>query len=131
MWNTDAAKDQSTTVSVSQKAGYTFSLAQTLANHAAQQLLLNSSYSSTLDTKTLLVLLVIGIALAGVSLLSFLYGVVVLLVTSTPPLVVLRVGYLANISPMLLFTISSAKITALADKMTGTTDIGGGLVVHA
>jgi hypothetical protein len=134
MWNTDAAnadKNQSTNICVRQKAGYTFSLAQTLASSNATHLPpLDSSYG-TLDTKTPLVLLTIGITLTGVSLLSGLYSVVVLLVTGTPPLLVLRVSYLAIVATVNLLTISSAKITALADKMTGPNDISAGVMIHA
>jgi hypothetical protein len=132
-WNAEATSadiNQSTSTCVRQKAGYTFSLAQTLGSNTAKLLPVNSSYG-TLDTKTPLILLTIGIALAGVSLISLLYGVVVLIATSTPPLAVLRVGYLASIPTAILLTISSAKTTALADKMIGAKDISTGVTVHA
>ena len=130
MWNTNATnanKNQSTSICVCQKAGYTFSLAQ--SSNAAHLPPLDSLYG-TLDTKTPLVLLTIGIALASVSLLSLLYGVVVLLVTSTPPVLVLRVGYLASVPTVILRTISWAKITALADKITGAKDISARVMIH-
>jgi hypothetical protein len=100
------------------------------SSNATHQLPLDSSYG-TLDTKTPLVLLTIGIALAGITLFSLLYGIVVLLLTSTPPLLVLRIGYLASIATVILLTISSAKITAIADKTTGAKDVSAGVVVHA
>jgi len=135
MWNSDVAaagKSQRTSICVRQKAGYTFSLAKIVPDDAVQWLPVDSSYG-VLDTKVPLILLTIGIALAGVSLISLLYGVVVLLLrpTSTPPLGILRVGYLASIATAILLTISSAKITALADKMIGATDISPGVTVRA
>jgi hypothetical protein len=131
MWNAVGGdKNQSTVACVHQKAGYTFSLAQTLGGNAAQLLPANSSYG-TIDSNDSRILLTIGITLAGVSLTSLLYGVVVLLLTSTPPLLMLRIGYMASIPTMVVLTISSAKITSIADKMTGATEISPGIVVHA
>jgi hypothetical protein len=133
MWNTEIAntnKNQSTSVCVRQKAGYTFSLAQTLPSSAAELLPVDSSFG-TLHTKGPVVLLIIGITWASICITSFFYGIVVLLVTSKPPLYILRVGYLASIPTVILFTISSAKITAIADKMIGATDISPGVTVHA
>jgi hypothetical protein len=134
MWNTNGDKNQSTTLCIRQKAGYTFSLAQTLAANGARLPLqpgpADSSYG-TLDTKTPFILLTIGIALAGVTLLSLLYAVIVLLLTSTSPLLVLRIGYLASIPTVILLTISSAKITASADKMAGAKGLGAGVVIPA
>jgi hypothetical protein len=131
MWKAvDGDKNQSTITCVHQKAGYTFSLAQTLGSNAAQLLPANSSYG-TIDTNAPRVLLTIAITLAGIALTNLLYGVVVLPVTSTPPLFALRIGYLASIPTAILLTISSAKITALADKMTGVKEISPGVVVHA
>jgi hypothetical protein len=135
MWNThavSAGKNQSTIICAPQRAGYTFSLAQILASDAAQPLLVDSSYG-TLDTKAPLILLAIGIAFTGLSLLLVLYGVVAMLVTGTAetPLGALRVAYLAIVAAANVLTISSAKITALAEKMVGTTDIGEGGWVQA
>lgn len=107
-----------------------FSLAKTLGSDAAQLLPTNSTYG-TLDTRTPQVLLTIGITSSGIYLTSLLYGAAVLLVTSTPPLFVLRVGYLASIAAVIVLTISSAKITSIADKMVGTTYISAGATVHA
>jgi hypothetical protein len=133
MWNTDMAnadKNQSTSTCVRQKAGYTFSLAQTLPSSAAELLPVNSPYG-TLHTKGPVVLLIIGITWASICITSYFYGNVVLLVTSKPPLYILGVGYVASIPTVILFTISSAKITALADKMIGTTDISPGVTIDA
>jgi hypothetical protein len=132
MWNTSSASNlQSTRTCVHQKAGYTFSLAKTLPSNAAQLLPIDSSYG-TLDTKAPLILLAIGIAITGISLLFYLYSVTVLLVKNTPPpLNVLRIAFLAGISAAIFLLISSAKITAFADKMTGATDISAGVTIHA
>jgi len=89
-----------------------------------------SSYG-TIHTKAAIVLLIIAIALAGKSFTSLLYGLVVLLVTGTPSLFALRIGYLASIPPVILLTISSAKITAIADKMTDVTEFSPGVVIDA
>ncbi|KAE9364524.1 hypothetical protein N431DRAFT_550017 [Stipitochalara longipes BDJ] len=133
MWKADTAsgnKNQNTITCAHQQAGYTFSLAQTLGSNVGQLLPAGSTYG-IIDTKGPLVLLIIGIALAGTSFTSLLYGVVVLLLTGTPPLFALRIGYLASIPTAIILTISSAKITALADKMKGATEISPGVVVHA
>jgi hypothetical protein len=131
MWNTTSAiNTQSTRTCVHQKAGYTFPLAKALPSSAAQLLPIDSSYG-TLDTKAPLILLAIGIAFAGVSLLFYSYGVIALLIKNTPPLNVLRIAFLAGISAAIFLLISSAKITAFADKMTGTTDISAGVAIHA
>jgi len=66
MWKTDAVsglKNQSTITCVHQPAGYTFSLAQTLAADGGM-LPAGSSYG-TIHTKAAIVLLIIAIALAG------------------------------------------------------------------
>jgi hypothetical protein len=133
MWNTDAVnadKNQSTSVCVRQKAGYTFSLAKALPSIAAQLLPADSSYG-ILHTKGALVLLAISIALAGISLLCYLYAVAILVATSTPPFNVLRVGYVASIPPAILLTISSAKITSQVENMIGDTEISTGVTVRA
>ena len=144
MWNAhmvSAGKNSSTVICTSQSAGYTFSLAQIFASssNATQPLPIDSSSSSsygTLDTKAPLILLVIGIALTGLSMLFFLCGVVIMLVTHTAKmrLGVLRVAYLASIAAPIFLTISSAKITSLAEKTTGTADVNVGgvaMAVHA
>jgi hypothetical protein len=119
MWDAaSGSKNQSTIICVHQPAGYTFSLAKTLGSDAAQLLPTNSTYG-TLDTRTPQVLLTIGITCSGIYLTSLLYGAAVLLVTSTPPLFVLGVGYLASDAAVIVLTISSAKITSIADKMVG------------
>jgi hypothetical protein len=148
MWNThriSAGKNSSTVICASQNAGYTFSLAQIFASSSnatqpqPRPLLIDSSSSSlygTLDTKAPLILLTIGIALTGLSVLFFLYGVVIMLVTYTAkmPLGVVRVSYLTSLAVPTFLTISSAKITSLAEKTTGTADVnigGVAVAVHA
>jgi hypothetical protein len=129
MWDaTSASNIQSTHTCVHQKAGYTFSLAKALPSNAAQ--LLPPDYG-TLDTKAPLILLAIGIAFAGVSLIFYLYSIIVMLVKNTPPLNGLRIAFLAGIPAAIFLLISSAKITAFADKMTGPTDISAGVTIHA
>ncbi|CZR70020.1 uncharacterized protein PAC_19921 [Phialocephala subalpina] len=131
MWDAaSGSKNQSTIICVHQPAGYTFSLAKILGSEAAQLLPTNSTYG-TLDTRTPQVLLTIGITCSGIYLTSLLYGAAVLLVTSTLPFFVLRIGYLASIAAVIVLTISSAKITSIADKMAGTTHINAGATVHA
>jgi len=133
MWNFDAAsgsKTESTVTCVHQPAGYTFSLAQRLASNGDSPLPAGSSYG-TLHTKAPMDLLIVGNALSGTSFTSILYGIVFLLGTGTPPLFSLRVGYLASIPAAIVLTISSAKITALADKMVGATQISSGVILHA
>lgn len=76
-------------------------------------------------------LLLTGIALAGKSIISLRYGVVVLLVTSTPPLLSLCIGFLASIPAAIFFTIASGKITELVGKMIGAMKISPGVVVQA
>ncbi len=83
-----------------------------------------------IDTKAPAALLIATIILAGIAWI-FLCGIVVLLATDTVPLNILHVGYLASIPTVIFFTISSAKITAFADKMTGNMEIGSGVVIHA
>jgi hypothetical protein len=129
MWDTTSASNiQSTRTCVHQKADYTFSLAKALPSNAAQLL---PTDNGTLDTKAPLILLAIGIAFAGVSLIFYLYGVIALLVKKLPPLNVLRIAFLAGIPAAILLLISSTKITAFADKMIGTTYIGAGITIHA
>ena len=131
MWNKSSASNfQSIRTCVHQKAGYTFSLAKTLPSNAAQLLPIDSSYG-TLDTKAPLILLAIGIAFDGVSLLFYLYSIIIMLVKKTPPLNILRIAFLTGIPAAILLLISSAKITAFADKMTGATDISAGVTIHA
>jgi hypothetical protein len=104
---------------------------QDTAKHRAAQLLpIDPSYG-TLDTKTPLILLAIGIAFAGVSLLFYLYSVIVLLVKNKPSLNTLRIAFLAGIPAAIFLLISSAKITEFADKMTKATDISAGVTIHA
>lgn len=131
MWNAvGGGKNQSTITCLRQKAGYIFSLAKILASDAAQLFPADSSYG-TINTNHPRILLTIGITFAGISLTSLLYGVVVLLVTSKPPLHILRIRYMASIPTVITLTISSAMITSIADKMTGETEISPGVVVHA
>jgi hypothetical protein len=89
---------------------------------------MDSSYG-TLDTKAPLILLAIGIAFDGVSLLFYLYSIIIMLVKKTPPLNILRIAFLTGIPAAILLLISSAKITAFADKMTGATDISAGVTM--
>jgi hypothetical protein len=134
MWQQDAVsssnKNQTTISCAHQKVGYTFSLAQSLPSNAAQLLPTDSTYG-TISTKNTQVLLIIAIIFLGISMTSLLYGMIVLHVASTPPLFVLRVGYLASIPAVILLTVSSAKITAAADKMVGVKDLGAGVTVNA
>jgi len=125
-----AIKNQSTVTCLGQKVGYTFSLAQTLSNDGTELLPINSS-RGIIDTKAPAALLIAAIILAGISWMSFLCGIVVMLATNTAPLNILRVGFLASIPTVIFFTISSAKITAFADKMTGSMELGSGVVIHA
>jgi hypothetical protein len=129
MWSTATGnKNQSTTTCTHQKAGYTFSLAHELGSDAAQLFPANSSYGII---QTDGILLTVGITFAGISLTSLFYGVAALLATGTPPLYILRIGYLASIPTVIILTISSARITSVADKMTGVTEISPGVLVHA
>jgi hypothetical protein len=93
-------------------------------------LLINSS-RGIIDTKAPAALLIAAIILAGISWISTLCGIVVMLATNTAPLNILRVGYLASIPTVIFLTISSAKNTAFADKMTGNMELGSGIVIHA
>ncbi|EXJ72588.1 uncharacterized protein A1O5_03734 [Cladophialophora psammophila CBS 110553] len=142
MWNghvASAGKNHSTISCTSQSAGYTFSLAQIIGGGDAGQQLLLAYHHRTLDTKAPFVLLVLGIASMGLTVLSFLYGIVALrtktrrrqLHKKEMPLVVLRIGFFACIASTILLTISSAKVTASAGKMTGRVQIGGGRAIHA
>ncbi|OAL17885.1 hypothetical protein AYO22_11229 [Fonsecaea multimorphosa] len=143
MWKNHTAslgKNHSTISCTSQSAGYTFSLAQIVGGDAGQQLVIADHHRSTLDTKAPFVLLVLGIASMGLTVLSFLYGVGVLhsvkrrggpLGKREMPLVVLRMGFFASIASTILLTISSAKITASAGKMAGRIQVDGGKDVHA
>lgn len=146
MWNThtpSAGKNASTVACASQTAGYTFSLAQILAasSNATLRLPIDgspnpSSLYGTLPTKTPLVLLTVGIALTGLSVLFYLCGVLVMLATRSPKmrLGILRVAYLASTAAPIFLTISSAKITSLAEKTKGSADVsigGVAVAVHA
>lgn len=135
MWNAhtaSAGKNQSTSRCISESATYVFSLAK-LLNHDASVQLLPTTSKIILDTKAPLVLLVLGITATGVSLLGFLYGIFVMMRAIRVvdmPLVVLRIAFFASIAALITLTISSAKITANADRITGTTNIGTGQPVH-
>ncbi|OAP65260.1 hypothetical protein AYL99_01232 [Fonsecaea erecta] len=145
MWNRHlarAGKNRSTVTCTSQSAGYTFSLAQIVGGgDAGQQLLaLNTHHRLTLDTKAPFVLLALGIASMGLTVLSFLYGIFVLHAIARQggrrgrkemPLVVLRFGFILCIASTILLTISSAKITASAGKMAGRVQVGGRRNIHA
>jgi SUR7/PalI family len=129
MWRQDANNiNQNATVCVHQKVGYTFSLAQSLPSNAAQ--LLPADYG-TVRTRNTQVPLIIAIVFIGISMIALLYDMIALHATIIPPLRVLRIGYLASIPGVILLTVSSAKITATADKMVGVKDLGGGVTVDA
>ena len=99
----------------------------------AQPIPLDASYG-TLNTHTEFVLPVVGIDFASLSLLVVLVGTVAMLVTGTPrekPLAVFRVTYFTTPVAALALTISSAKITARADRLAGTTSIRPDELVRA
>lgn len=135
MWNAhtaSAGKNQSTATCTSQRAGYTFSLAQILANDAAQHMLANSESSfGMLTTRVSLILLIIGIIFTGLSLLLVLYGATATIVMPKPPLNILRIAFLAIVAAAHLFTISSAKITVLAKQAGGTIGVDAGVQIRA
>jgi hypothetical protein len=128
MWNNhiaSAGKNESTTICHSRALGYTF-------DEAAAALPGDQSYL-TLDLKASVILLLLGIIFSGLSALLFLAGIVAIRTTNKTNkwLNLLRIAYLANVAAPILLTISSAKITALAEKWVGTTYTEDGVPVTA
>jgi hypothetical protein len=118
-------KNESTVVCVPQAAGYTFSLGEILAEAASRSL----SDPRTLNTTTPFVLVVLGVVSTGVSVASFMIGIVLLFskkIAETKLLIPLRVAFFSTIAASIFLTISSAKITAWAAQTAGTIDVGIG-----
>ena len=118
MWSNhiaSAGKNKSTTSCDPRALGYIF-------GGAASALPGGQSYV-TLDMKASSILLLLGIIFSGLSALLFLAGIAAIRITKKTDkwLNLLRVAYLTNVAAPILFTISSAKITALAEKWVGTT----------
>ncbi|KIN03521.1 hypothetical protein OIDMADRAFT_51482 [Oidiodendron maius Zn] len=135
MWNAhtaSASKNQSTATCTSQRVGYTFSLAQILANDAAQHTLVDSESSfGKLTTRVLLILPINSIIFTGLSLLLVLYGATATIVMPKPPFNILRIAFLAIVAAAHLFTISSAKITVLAKEVGRTIGVDEGVQIRA
>ena len=93
---------------------------------------INSSYGH-MDTRAALVLLLIPIAFLSLSTVFILFGMAS--ITSSRSLRkgvrVLRFPYLMILATPILLTISSAKMTAEARQITGTTEVAPGLWINA
>lgn len=134
MWNHhmgSAGRNGSTTVCWLQNTGYTFSIGDILDR--------NDVHHRAVQTKAPFILLVASIATMSLTILGFLYGIIIMarprvkgqLVKHELPLVVLRVAFFATIASTILTTISSAKITASAGRSAGTFEVGGEGTVRA
>lgn len=126
MWSKDSAsagKNKSTTICHPQPLGYTF----------GEAALPGVRYYPALDLKASAILLLLGIILSGLSAVLFLASVAAIRITNKTDkwLNLLRVGFLANVAATILLTISSAKITALAEKWVGTTYTEDGVPLTA
>jgi hypothetical protein len=128
MWSNhiaSAGKNKTTTVCQPRVLGYTF-------DEATTALPGDESYP-TLDLKASAILLLLGIIFSGLSAMLFLTGIVAIRITNKTDkwLNILRVAYLTNVAAPILLTISSAKVTALAEKWVGTTYTEDGVPVTA
>ena len=128
-WETGSdqtVKDTSSRTCVRQNPGYTFSLdevlsqAQDNSSLTGRSMSAESTWNPTLETAVPIGLLMAGIACAGLSALLMVYSILALKIKGTPPLFLMRVSYLASIPAAIFFTISSAKVTVLAGRLTGT-----------
>ena len=125
MWNNHTAsggKNESTTVCDPQPLGYAFS--EVASAFPGDQ---------SLDLKAPSILLLVGVLFSGLSALFLLAGIAAIRITSKTDkwLNLLRAAYLGNVAAPILLTISSAKITALAEKWVGTTYLKDGVPVTA
>lgn len=143
MWNqhhtASSGRNGSTTVCWLQNAGYTFSISDIIDRDDAV-------HHHALNTKASFILLVAGIGTMSLTVVGFLYGIIKMARTRAKgqrlnikhdlPLTVMRVAFFACIASTILTTISSAKITAAADRSAGgfeviAGDAASGTVVHA
>jgi hypothetical protein len=124
-------KNHSTAVCWIQNTGYTFSIAKLIGSDDEQQSIFQ--HYRTVNTKAPFILLVLSIVSMGLAILAFIYGIIVMARASTKgqmvkrdlPLTVLRIALFACIASTILKTISSAKITASAEKSSGMVEVDG------
>jgi hypothetical protein len=121
-----AAQNESTTQCEPKNAGFTFSISEELAADAppaAQSLFTNWSYG-TLNTRPAVALLAVGISLAGLSLLAYLYSLgMVPTIEPKDSLTSLRIAFLSGVVAAIFLTNSGAQITAKAYKLTNLSNV--------
>lgn len=121
-----AVQNESTIQCEPKNAGFTFSISEELAADsppAAQSLFTNWSYG-TLDTRPAVALLAVGISLAGLSLLAYLYSLgTVPTIEPKDSLTSLRIAFLSGGVAAIFLTNSGAQITRKAYKLTNLSNV--------
>lgn len=130
MWRSAGThlKDDASTVCTVMTGGYQFSLPKLLAADAGLPVdtpLLSDWSFAVINTKAPFICLAIAIAFTGLTTIA--YSVTIITtpnLTTESPLFIPRLGYLSSIPALIMFIISSAKITSTLDHVLKAKPVG-------